>query len=122
MGLELKHVHRVIKYRQKPWLKEYINFNSEQRALASSQFLKAFYKLKNNALFGKTMEDMRKRIKYLHITDEDRFLKLAQNPFFHDRAIITDDIAGVHMHKAIVILNKPIFVGQAVLDYSRLQT
>jgi len=121
MGLELKHVHRVIKYRQKPWLKEYINFNSEQRALASSQFLKAFYKLKNNALFGKTMEDVRKRIKYLLVTDEDRFLKLAQSPFFHDRDIITDDIVGVHMLKAKVILNKPIFVGQAVLDYSKLQ-
>ena len=121
MGLELKHVHRVIKYKQKPWLKEYIKFNSEQRALASSQFLKAFYKLKNNALFGKTMEDVRKRIKYLLVTDQDKYIRLAQSPFFHDRDIINDDIVGVHMLKAKVILNKPIFVGQAVLDYSKLQ-
>jgi len=67
------------------------------------------------------MEDVRKRIKYLLVTDQDKYIRLAQSPFFHDRDIINDDIVGVHMLKAKVILNKPIFVGQAVLDYSKLQ-
>ena len=121
MGLTLDHVHRVVKYIQKPWLKEYIDFNSQQRAQSNHDFDKSFYKLKNNALFGKTMEDVRKRINYKLVTDEDKFVKLARSPFFHDRDIITNDIVGVHMWKSKVTLDKPVFVGQAVLDYSKLE-
>ena len=121
MGLTLDKVHRIIKYKQKAWLKEYIDFNSQQRSLSSNDFDKAFYKLKNNALFGKTMEDVRKRINYKLVTDEAKFMKLSSSPFFHDRDIITEEIVGVHMLKPKVTLNKPIFVGQAVLDYSKLE-
>jgi len=121
MGLTLDKVHRVVKYKQKSWLKEYINYNSEQRALSTNDFDKSFYKLKNNALFGKTMEDVRKRINYKLITDEEKFIKLSNSPFFHDRDLITEDIVGVHMRKNKVTLDKPIFVGQAVLDYSKLE-
>ena len=121
MGLTLIKVHRVVKYKQKPWLKPYIDFNSQQRALSRNDFDKAFYKLKNNALFGKTMEDVRKRINYKLVTDESKFIKLIRSPFFHDRDIITEDIVGVHMLKPKVTLDKPIFVGQAVLDFSKLE-
>ena len=121
MGLILDKVHRVVKYKQRCWLKEYIDFNSQQRALASNEFEKSFYKLKNNALFGKTMEDVRKRIKYHLVTDEEKFEKYSRSPFFHDRDIITEDLVGVHMLKSKVTLDKPIFVGQAVLDYSKLE-
>ena len=121
MGLTLDKVHRVIKYKQKAWLKEFIDFNSQQRALSQNSFDKDFYKLKNNALFGKTMEDVRKRLNYKLVTDEDKFEKLARSPFFHDRDIITEDIVGVHMLKSKVTLDKPVFVGQAVLDYSKLE-
>lgn len=121
MGLTLDKVHRIIKYKQKAWLKEYINFNSEQRAQSSNDFDKSFYKLKNNALFGKTMEDVRKRINYKLVTDEVKFEKLARSPFFHDRDIITESLVGVHMLKPKVTLDKPIFVGQTVLDYSKIE-
>ena len=121
MGLILKKVHRVIKYKQKAWLKDFISYNSQQRALSSNDFDKGFYKLKNNAVFGKTMEDVRKRINYKLVTDEEKLIKLANSPFFHDRDLITNDIVGVHMMKSKVTLDKPIFVGQAVLDYSKLE-
>ena len=121
MGLTLNKVHRVIKYKQKAWLKEYIDFNSQKRASSNNAFDKDFYKLKNNALFGKTMEDVRKRINYKLVTDEDKFNKMAASPFFHDRDIITNDIVGVHLLKPKVVLDKPVFIGQAVLDYSKLE-
>jgi hypothetical protein len=121
MGLVLNKVHRIVKYKQKSWLKPYIDFNSQQRAQSKNDFDKAFYKLKNNALFGKCMEDTRKRINYKLVTDEDKFNKLAYSPFFYDRDIINEDIVGVHMLKPKVTLDKPIFVGQAVLDYSKLE-
>ena len=121
MGLTLNKVHRVVKYRQSPWLKPYIDYNSKQRSISKNEFEKSFYKLKNNALFGKTMEDCRKRINYKLVTDEEKFDKLVKSPFFHDRDIITEDLVGVHMLKPKVTLDKPIFVGQAVLDYSKLE-
>ena len=67
------------------------------------------------------MEDVRKRINYRVVSDEDQFEKLARSPFFHDRDIITEDLVGVHMLKSKVTLDKPVFVGQAVLDYSKME-
>ena len=67
------------------------------------------------------MEDVRKRIDYKLITDVDKFDKLVTDPFFHDRTEITEDLTGVKMLKNKVTLDKPVFVGQAVLDYSKLE-
>ena len=67
------------------------------------------------------MEDMRKRFKFLLDTDEDKFIRLAQSPFFQDRDIISHDIVGAHMINAKVVLSEPTFVDQAELDYSKLQ-
>lgn len=121
MGLILENVHKVVKYKQKRWLKPYIEYNSNKRAQAVNTFEKDFYKLKNNALFGKCMEDTRKRICYKLVNNEAKLLKLISSPYFNARDIINEDIVGVHMLKSKVILDKPIFVGQAVLDYSKLE-
>ena len=121
MGLKLTNVHRVVKYKQKAWLKPYIAYNSQQRKQAANNFEKDFYKLKNNALFGKSMEDVRKRINYKLVNNVEKAEKLISSPFFHSRDIITEDIVGVHMLKPKVTLDKPIFVGQSVLDYSKLE-
>ena len=121
MGLDITKIHRIVKYKQKAWLKPYIDYNSQQRKQASNNFEKDFYKFKNNALFGKTMEDVRKRINYKLVNNEDKITKLIANPFFHSRDIINEHIVGVHMLKPKVILDKPIFVGQSVLDYSKLE-
>ena len=119
-GLQVTKVHNVVQFTQKQYLKPYIDFNSQQRAQAQTSFEKDFYKLKNNSLFGKTMEDVRKHSNYKLVTDENIFKKLSASPLFYDRDIITDDIVGVKMCKAKVILNRPIYIGQAVLDHSKL--
>lgn len=121
MGMQLSKVHRVIEFTQKPFLKQYIDTNSKKRAASKNAFEKDYYKYKNNSLFGKTMEDVRKRINYKLVNDENKLDKLAASPLFIDRDIISDEIVGVKMIKSEVELCKPIYIGQAVLDYSKLE-
>ena len=121
MGMRLKKVHRAIQFRQKRYLEPYIRYNSERRAKARNGFEKDFYKLKNNSLFGKTMEDVRKRQDYRITADPNQYNKWAQSPYFCDRHIITDELLGIKMMKTKVVLNKPIYIGQAVLDFAKLE-
>ena len=74
LGMKLDKIHRIIAFNQRPWLKAYIDLNTEKRVTASGQFEKDFYKLMNNAIFGKTIEDIRKHRKIHLVTRwEGRF-------------------------------------------------
>ena len=74
-GLKVEKVHRIIKYKQKAWMKPYIDYNTEKRKAAVGKFSKDFYKLMNNSVFGKTMENVRKHCKHQVITNGEKLRK-----------------------------------------------
>ena len=119
LGLVLKKVYRVIRFDQSPWLKKYIDLNTERRKLAVNDFEKDFYKLMNNAVFGKTMENVRKRINLELVTSEKRLQKLVNKSEFLDRTIFSESLVAVHLRKAIMKMIKPIYIGFCVLDLSK---
>ncbi|KAJ8891419.1 hypothetical protein PR048_003947 [Dryococelus australis] len=119
LGMKLKKIHRVLEFDQSDWLKSYIDLNTNMRTKASNDFEKDFYKLMNNSVFGKTMENIRNRVDIRLCTSSMQVDKLVAKPNFKDRTIFTDSLVAVHMHKTNLYFNKPIYVGMSILDLSK---
>ena len=90
-GLKLKKIHRIIEFNQEAWLKPYIDMNTELRKLASNDFEKDFFKLMNNAVFGKTMENIRKHRDIKLVMTNKRRSKLVSEPNYHTINFISED-------------------------------
>ena len=118
-GMILKKVHRGIKFYQSPWMEPYIRKNTELRKSASNAFEKDFFTLMNNSVFGKTIENIRKRQNVILVDDKAFALKLSSKPNFERSTIFDENLITCHMKKTKVYFNKPIYVGQAILDLSK---
>ena len=119
LGLKVTKVHRVLKFDQSPWLKQYIDFNTKKRKNAKNDFEKDFFKLMNNSVFGKTMENIRKRVDVRLVTDENKLLKLASKPTYVSSKIFNENLVAVHKIKETLTLNRPAYVGMCILDLSK---
>ena len=119
LGMVLTKVHRVLAFQQTPWLKSYIDFNTNKRKSAQNEFEKDFFKLMNNSVFGKTMENLRKRIDVKLVNSEKKVRKLTCKPTFHAFKMFNEDLAAIHLRKAKLKLNRPIYVGFSILDLSK---
>ena len=118
-GLVLKKVHRLMQFNQEDWLKPYIEINTDYRKDAKNAFEKDFYKLMNKAVFGKTMENVRNHRDIKIVTTNERRSKLASEPNYHSTKYISKDFLIMEMQKTEVKMNKPIYLGQAILDISK---
>ena len=119
LGMQLTKIHRVLSFHQSPWLKTYIDFNTDMRARANNDFEKSFFKLMNNAMFGKTMENLRKRVNIDLITTEEQLRKRVIQPSFKGFKIFHENLISVERRKTFIKLNRPIYIGFAVLDLSK---
>ena len=119
-GLQLKSIHRVLAFKQSPWLSEYIDFNTHRRSLAENEFEKNFFKLMNNSCFGKTMENLRQRRKIEIISSREVLRKRVAQPSFADFKIINEELILVERKKTSLKLNRPISTGFCVLDISKI--
>ena len=118
-GMILKKVHRGIRFKQSPWMEPYIRKSTDLRKEAKNAFEKDFFKLMNNSVFGKTIENIRKRQNVILVDDRNLANKLASKPNFDRATIFDENLVAVHMKKTEVKFNKPIYVGQAILDLSK---
>ena len=119
-GLKLKKVHRVIEFEQEAWLKKYTDFNTDLRMKATNDFEKDFFKLMNNAVFGKTMENVRKHRDIKLVRTDKKRNKLVSEPNYHTMKLIDDNLAIIEMRKVKVRMNKPIHLGLSILDLSKI--
>ena len=119
-GLKLKKVHRVMSFRQSKWLSDYIDKNTKRRAMTKVAFEKDLFKLMNNAVFGKTMENVDNHIDVKLVVEEKKLVKLASKCNFDKLRIFNDDLCAVQMGKTTIKYNKPVIVGFAILELSKL--
>ena len=116
----MKKVHRIIEFNQEAWLKPYIDLNTELRKIAKNDFEKDFFKLMNKAVFGKTMENVRKHRDIKLVTTDKKRSKLVSEPNYHMMNYISEDLSIIEMKKTKVKMNKPIYLGLSILEISKL--
>lgn len=109
-GLVVDKVHRVLEFRQSAWLAKYIHLNTEMRKKAVNEFEKDFFKLLNNAVFGKTMESMRKRFKMELVSCPKRLQKLINKQTFKHCTKYNENLVAVSMENKIIKFCKPIYI------------
>ena len=119
--MRLKRVRRAVCFEQSPWMEPYIRMNTELRKKATNDFEKDLYKLMNNSVFGKTMENLRKRVdvKLVRGDEEDKLRRLIASPAFARANIFDDNLAAIQVHKSRLTLNRPVYVGMSILDLSK---
>jgi len=119
MGLKITKIHRVLKFKQSYWLKSYIDYNTTKRAAAASSFEKDFYKLMNNAIFGKTLQNQRKHKNIMLVSSHEKLEKLVAKPHFKTTVIINENLVLVSMNKISITMNRPLYIGMSILDLSK---
>ena len=120
-GLILKKVHKILEFKQNAWMKPYIDFNTQKRKETTNEADKNLFKLLNNVVYSTTLENMRKRIKIRIIKNEKDLIKYASRPTYINHIIFGKRLVAIYEKKELLTLNKPIYVGCAVLELSKLE-
>ena len=118
LGLKLKAIHRALQFNQSPWLAQYIDYNTKKRMQAKNACEEDFFKLMNNSVFVKTMENRRECCDVRLVTDHEKFLKMVSQPTTVGKKEFTEDLVAVHKIKETLVLNRPPYAGMCILDSS----
>ena len=116
----MKKVRRIIEFNQEAWLKPYIDMNTELRKIAKNDFEMDFFKLMNNAVFGKAMENVRKHRDIKLVTADKKRSKLDSEPNYDTINLISENLSIMEMRRTKVKMNKPIYLGLSILEISKL--
>ena len=122
LDLKISKIHRGIKFEESAWLEKYINLNTKLRIEAKkseNNFEVDFFKLMNNSVFGKTLENIRNRVDIRLLSSDIKAQKLAAKPNYDCRTIFDENLVAVHMKKTKLYFNKPVYLGMSILDLSK---
>ena len=119
-GMKLKKIHRGIKFKESEWMRPYIEMNTNLRTKAKNNFEKDFFKLMNNSVFGKTMENIRNRVNVKLVNTQERLKKLVAKPNLKSPPkIFSENLVSVHLKKTSLLMDKPVYLGMCILDLSK---
>ena len=119
-GMILKKIHRVIQFHQDKWLATYIETNQNLRAKASNEFEKDFFKLMNNSVYGKTLENQKKRTDIRLVTRDDKRREYTQKSNCIGFQIFDENLAAIELQKVQILIDKPPSVGFTVVELAKL--
>ena len=120
LGMVVGRIRRVLKFKQSDWLKGFVLFNTEKRMNADNEFEKTFFKLIINSVYGKTMENVRKRVNVKMVNNGRDYLKAVSRPSFVSQMILDKNLVAIHKVKPVLLLDKPIYVGFSILELSKM--
>ena len=119
LGMELTKIHRGIRFVESDFMKLYIDTNTNLRTQAKNNFEKDFFKLMNNSVFGKTMENIRNRVDVKLVNTEEKLRKLVAKPNYETQKRFNENLVSVHMKKTSLTMNKPVYLGMCILELSK---
>ena len=114
---------RVLEFGQSQSLKQYVEFNTQKRIEAEKNCDKdgkALYKLMNNAVYGKTVENLRNRIDVKLVSNKKDYLKWTSKPSYMSHKIFDNDLVAIRKNKVTLTLNKPAYIGMCILELSKV--
>ena len=117
--MEVKKVHRVLKFKQSCWLKPYMELNTARRKESRNKFEESFFKLMDNSCYGKTLGSKRNHIIVQLVSDRENLLRRTDNPFFCEFKISNENLAAISSRKRSILWNKPTIVRASVLDLAK---
>lgn len=119
LGMKLQALHGGLIFDQAPFIRSYVNMNSERRSQATNAFDVSFYKLLTNSLYGKMMENPEKRTRFKLCNNQEDLLKCTSKFNYKRTKRINKRLVGVEMKHPQVPLNKPYYVGMSILELSK---
>lgn len=119
-GLVIKQIHKVLEFKQTEWIKPYIIFNNDKRKESTNEFDKQFFKLMNNAFFGRTCMNIRKHVNVKVALNKKECRKCLMDCNLDFFSILNDSAVLFKNLKSSLYLNQPIYVGFTVLELSKL--
>jgi hypothetical protein len=119
LGMVVTKLHCGVKFRQKAWIQPFVNHLIEKRKAATNDFETSFYKLLSNSVYGKCIEDIRKRVSIQMVGTKEKAAELISSPLYIEHKIYDENLTAIHTRKKVLWLNKPIFVGACVLDIAK---
>ena len=118
--MKLVKIHKVLSFKQSKWLTVFTDFNTKKRQESPDEFNKGLYKLINNCIYSKSIENIRKRINVKLINNKKIYQKIVNNLNFISQKIIDKDFVAVHCSKKVLALSKPNYVGFCILELTKL--